>query len=144
MAAQTPAPKWWAAQEGLLGDITNKLSTLPGGSQALDVTWHAVEDTAKPNATAHGPYPNQAAAQAEADTLNTTAAPSVVTQGAEAAVSSGSPIGGLFQASIWLRVAEVAIGVILIGIGLNAMLKGKPLAVVTSAAGKAGKAAMLA
>lgn len=143
MAAQKPT-EWWAVQEGLLGDITSKLSTFPGGSKALDVTWHVVSGATKPNASAHGPYPTRAAAQAEADTLNTTAAPSVVTQGAEAAVSSASPIGGLFQASIWLRVAEVAIGVILIGIGLNAMLKGKPLEVVTSAAGKAGKAAMLA
>jgi hypothetical protein len=143
MAAQTPGPKWWVDQEGLLGDAVDKISN-PTAAQALDVTWHVVQDAAKPNATAHGPYPTQAAAQAEADTLNATAAPSVVTQGAEAAVSSSSPIGGLFQASIWLRVAEVTIGVILIGIGLNAMLKGKPLSVVTSAAGKAGKAAMLA
>ena len=143
MAAQAPA-QWWAVQEGLLGDIVGKLSTLPSGSEALDVTWHAVQDASKPNSTAHGPYPTQATAQAEADSLNSSDAPSVVTQGAEAAVSSSSPIGGLFQASLWLRVAEVAMGLILIGIGLNALLKGKPLTVVTSAAGAVGKGAMLA
>ena len=142
MAAQKPA-EWWVDQEGLLGDFVN--TTVTGGAlRNLDVTWHVVQHAGKPNSTAHGPYPTQAAAQAEADSLNQTDAGSVFKQGAEAAVSSASPIGGLFQASIWLRVAEVAIGVILIGIGLNAMLKGKPLQVVTSAAGKAGKAAMLA
>jgi len=143
MAAQTPVPKWWAVQEGELGDIANRLSDFPSGSTGLIVTWHAVQSSGKPNATAHGPYATKAQAQAEADTL-TSQHENVVTQGAEAAVSSASPIGGLFQASLWVRVAEVTIGVILIGIGLNAMLHGRPLTVVTGAVGKVGKAATLA
>jgi len=59
-----------------------------------------------------------------------------------AAVNSANPLGALFQAAIWIRVAEVAAGLILLGIGLNAMLKGRPLSAVTSAAGAAGKVAM--
>jgi len=49
----------------------------------------------------------------------------------------------LTSANLWIRVGEVVAGLILLGIGLNAMLKGKPLQVVTGAAGVAGKAAML-
>jgi hypothetical protein len=45
----------------------------------------------------------------------------------------------LFQAHIWLRVAEVVAGLVLIAIGLNSMLKGKPLSVVSSTAGLASK-----
>lgn len=49
----------------------------------------------------------------------------------------------LTSANLWIRVGEVVAGLILLGIGLNAMLKGKPLQVVTGAAGTVGKAAML-
>jgi hypothetical protein len=49
-------------------------------------------------------------------------------------------LGGLFQKNIWMRAGEVLVGLILLGIGLNAMLKGKPLQVVTTAAGTVGKA----
>jgi hypothetical protein len=59
--------------------------------------------------------------------------------GAAASSISSSILGPLFQSNIWLRVAEVLIGVVLIGIGLNAMLKGKPLQVVTNTAGMAAK-----
>lgn len=48
-------------------------------------------------------------------------------------------LGGLFQKNIWMRVGEVVVGLILLGIGLNAMLKGLPLQVVTTAAGHVGK-----
>lgn len=74
------------------------------------------------------------------------AIPQAAATGAENAVSTlASPasfLAALFQGAIWIRVAEAAAGLILLGIGLNAMLKGRPLAAVTSAAGKAGKAAM--
>ena len=53
--------------------------------------------------------------------------------------SALNPFGFLSQASFWLRTGEVLIGVVLIAIGLNAMLKGRPLAVVTTAAGGIGK-----
>ena|ERR1700729_927939 len=139
MAAQAPA-QWWAVQEGALGDIVNRLSTFPGGSTGDVVTWHVVQSAKKPNATAHGPYATQAQAQAEADTLSGQDQ-NVVAQGVESAVSSASPLGPLFQKSLWLRVGEFAVGLVLLGIGLNAMFKGRPLAVVTGAAGAVGKVA---
>jgi hypothetical protein len=49
----------------------------------------------------------------------------------------------LGQANTWIRVGEVVAGLILLGIGLNAMFKGKPMQIVTKTAGVAGKAAML-
>lgn len=48
----------------------------------------------------------------------------------------------LTSGNLWIRIGEVVAGLILLGIGLNAMLRNKPLQVVTSAAGVAGKAAM--
>lgn len=48
---------------------------------------------------------------------------------------------GKFSLSGWfLRVGEILAGLVLIGIGLNSMLKGRPLNIVTSAAGLAAKA----
>lgn len=74
------------------------------------------------------------------------ALPGAAAKGAASAVSTltnpASWIAALFQSAIWLRVAEAVAGLILLGIGLNAMLKGKPLSAVTSAAGVAGKAAI--
>jgi hypothetical protein len=58
---------------------------------------------------------------------------------AREAVTSASPLGALFQKAIWIRAAEVLVGLVLIGIGLNAMLKGRPLSLVTSAAGLASR-----
>ena len=52
------------------------------------------------------------------------------------------PFKGLNLSSWMLRIGEILVGLVLVGIGLNSMLKGKPLAVVTGAAGLAGKAAM--
>jgi hypothetical protein len=50
----------------------------------------------------------------------------------------------LFQSAIWKRVGEVIVGLILLGIGLNALIKSTPLAPVTKAAGAVGKLAMVA
>lgn len=65
--------------------------------------------------------------------------------GAVESATSAVPdfLSRLTSANLWIRVGEVVVGLILVGIGLNAMLKGKPLQIVTSAAGVAGKAAML-
>jgi hypothetical protein len=49
----------------------------------------------------------------------------------------------LGQANTWVRAGEVVAGLILVAIGLNSMLKGKPLQFVTKTAGIAGKAAMI-
>lgn len=37
---------------------------------------------------------------------------------AKDALNSANPLGGLFQANIWLRVAEVGLGIVLIVVGL--------------------------
>lgn len=88
----------------------------------------------------NGPYPTMAAAHAA---LN--ASGGSLGQKATGAATSvvSDTLKPLFQKAIWLRVGEVVVGLILLGIGLNSLLKGKPLQVVTSAAGLAGKAAML-
>jgi hypothetical protein len=63
-----------------------------------------------------------------------------------AGVTPGSAFAGfggilapLFQANLWLRVAEVAAGLILLAIGVNALFKGKPLETVTKIAAAAPK-----
>ena len=63
-----------------------------------------------------------------------------VGQDVKNAISSLNPLGALFQRNIWVRVAEVVTGLILLGIGLNALMKGKPMSVVTKTAGLAAKA----
>jgi hypothetical protein len=50
------------------------------------------------------------------------------------------PFKGLNLASWMLRIAEIAVGLVLVGIGVNSMLKGKPLAIVTGVAAKAAMA----
>jgi len=62
---------------------------------------------------------------------------------ATAASSVGDFLSRLSQANTWIRVGEVVAGLILLGIGLNAMLKGKPFQIVTGTAGRVGKVAML-
>lgn len=39
-------------------------------------------------------------------------------QAAKDAINSSNPIAGLFQANIWLRVAEVGLGIVLIIVGV--------------------------
>src|SRR5215472_12707456 len=61
------------------------------------------------------------------------------------AVQSGTDVvqtvNNAFNLQGWfLRIGEILVGLVLIGIGLNAMLKGKPLQVVTGTAGMVGKA----
>ena len=81
------------------------------------------------------PYPTKAQAQAYASSMTT------VPQDVSAAGSSvvNDALKPLFQSHIWLRVAEVVVGLVLLGIGLNALMKGKPLSAVTGAAGVVGK-----
>lgn len=42
----------------------------------------------------------------------------------------------LTNANLWIRVAEIAAGLILMGIGVNALFKGKPMKAVTNVASK--------
>lgn len=47
---------------------------------------------------------------------------------ANAAVNSLNPLGGLFQANIWLRVAEVGLGIILLAVGVAKLTNAIPIA----------------
>lgn len=42
----------------------------------------------------------------------------------------------LTNANLWIRVAEITAGLILMGIGVNALFKGKPMKAVTNVASK--------
>jgi hypothetical protein len=88
--------------------------------------------------TFYGPYTTQAEAQAQASSRTVTS----IAKNAATSVASDT-LKPLFQSAIWLRVGEVVVGLILLGIGLNALLKGKPMSIVTGAAGTVGKAAIL-
>src|ERR1017187_3832770 len=56
------------------------------------------------------------------------------------AVTQGTDILGGFNLSGWfLRGGEILVGLVRIGIGLNSMLRGRPMSIVTSAAGLASK-----
>lgn len=55
----------------------------------------------------------------------------------DAAVKSLNPLAGLFQANIWLRVAEVGIGVLLVAVGIAKLTNAIPAA--TKLAGAVGK-----
>jgi hypothetical protein len=50
----------------------------------------------------------------------------------------------LTSGNLWMRVGEVLAGLILLGIGVNALFKGKPLSTVTTVAGKAAPLALAA
>ena len=56
-----------------------------------------------------------------------------------AATSVGDFLSRLTSANLWMRVGEFVAGIVLLGIGVNALFKGKPLQVVTGAAGAVGK-----
>jgi hypothetical protein len=87
-----------------------------------------------------GPYATMAAAHAAINkSPNQSLNPAKLSQKV-----ADTTLGPLFQKNLWVRVAEVLVGVVLVAIGLNAMLKGKPMSVVTKAAGTVGKAAILA
>lgn len=118
---------------------------MPSGSYYINQLTGTIQQQTNPLLAApyhiypwKGPYATMAAAHAAINaspnqTLNPAAAASSVVS---------DTLKPLFQRSIWIRVAEVAAGLILLGIGLNALLKGKPMSAVTKTAGVAGKAAM--
>lgn len=123
--------------EGFLGQLVSGFSAQGPALHVYTVTQAA----AKPAGAVAGPFTTQAEAQAQATALNQGAAatPGNIASGA-AAAASGTVLGPLFQASIWLRAGEVLFGVVLVAIAVNAMFKGKPLNVVAAPARLAAKA----
>lgn len=124
---------WW---------VVNRVSR-PGGPRGPQQTNYVVEQAAtRPVNTVAGPFTTQAEAVAwQHQAQLAGSSPTGLAQTtAQQAINSLNPLGGLFQPNLWMRVGEVAVGLILLAIGVNAMFKGKPLQVVTRAAGVAGKA----
>jgi predicted lipid-binding transport protein (Tim44 family) len=73
-------------------------------------------------------FPTKAAAQAAAKQPNPSTPGYAGSTISGLTSGLGSGIGALFQAAIWIRVAEVAVGVILIAIGVAKMTNAVPIA----------------
>lgn len=119
---------WWVIPEGTLGKVVNALITGP----TLNL-YTAVQAASQPPGAVAGPYNSQAEAQAQAKSLNGKSVAtlpniaSATTQAAAGAVSGGV-LGPLFQANIWIRVAEVALGIVLIAVGIAKLTNAIPAA----------------
>jgi hypothetical protein len=109
----TPVSNWWISREGTVGQIVSSFD--PRQLTDLSVQWHVVQDSTKPNATSQGPYPTQAAAQAQADSLNK--GESGLAPAAKAAVTD--TVGKVNVGNLILRGAEILLGIVLIAVGLE-------------------------
>jgi hypothetical protein len=119
---------WWVIPEGFLGKLTNALISGP----TLNL-YTAVQSAGQPPGAVAGPYNSQAEAQAQAKQLNgksVATLPNIAaaTTSSVAGAVSSSVLGPLFQASIWLRVAEVVLGVVLIAVGVAKLTNAIPAA----------------
>jgi hypothetical protein len=103
---------WWIAREGTLGQIVSSFT--PSQITNLSVQWHVVQGATKPNATAQGPFATQALAQAKADSLNT--ANSGIAPAAAAVAQDA--YHGLNLGTWILRIGEILLGIVLIGVGV--------------------------
>lgn len=123
---------WWVIPEGSSTNLAGSFVVVSGSAAAIHAKYGSV---------AQGPFSTKAEAQAAAaNQPGISGNPgTAIGQGVSSAVSGLNPLSALFQSQIWLRVVEVIAGLVLLGIGVNAMFKGKPLQVVTGAAGIAGK-----
>jgi hypothetical protein len=140
MAGQTPA-QWWVIPEGTIGQSISQFihdfeSGSPSSVQGIGALYTVTQAASKPSGAMSGPYSTKAKAQAAADALNGTITSS--TQQTPQNVGSGIT-GWLSQGSLWMRIGEILVGLVLLGIGVNSLLKGAPLKVVTSTAGIAAK-----
>ncbi len=148
MAAQTPGTsQWYAVAVTERGVVKAMVLTAAewNADQASGVDAPNFENIGSPDG-----YPTRAAAQKAVNAFNGQSNASKLSQaGVTTAPDVPNPLTGvaaigdffsrLTQASTWVRVGEVAVGLILLGIGLNSLLKGKPMQVVTGAAGLASK-----
>lgn len=110
--------QWWV--------ISVASSTNPNG-KFIVVSGTAAAIHAKYGVAASGPYPTQAAAQAQANTIGGGFPGANVSGNPGTAIGQGvSAIGnslGLNWEQAILRFGEVALGIVLLAIGLNAVLK---------------------
>lgn len=115
----------------IVNDITR-----PGGPRGPQQTHYVIVDSAsRPINAIEGPFTSYAAAKNKQSSDNSAGN----SPGSVAGRAANDLFKGLNLASILLRVGEVIVGAVLIGIGVNSMAKGKPFNLVTSAAGLAGK-----
>ena len=71
-----------------------------------------------------GPYATRAAAGGSATSSNAAGTSKYTGAGGV----SANPLAGLFQGALWLRVAEVALGLLLIAVGLARLTHAVPIA----------------
>jgi hypothetical protein len=79
---------------------------------------------------------------AVADAASNTTAVKAAGAAWDAATAIPRFLSMLTSGNLWIRVGEVVAGLILLGIGVNALFRGKPMAAVTGAAGKVAPLAM--
>jgi hypothetical protein len=145
---------WWVVPEGTIGqlvqDLTSALNNpLTGGGTHIGAIVHVVESASTPAGAVAGPYAAESTAQSVADTYNgqvqsNLPAAQLVQSGANA-IPGVSDIGDLAhrltEASTWVRVGEVAVGVIILWAGIRAMTSGTPpVRTATAPARAAGRA----
>ncbi len=86
----------------------------------------------------HGPYKTEALAIAHKGVAGPPGTPneSLGSQAETVATGSSSPIAGLFQGNLWLRVGEVVLGLLLIAIGVAELTHAVPAATAIAGAVK--------
>lgn len=121
---------WWVVPEGTAGQLVQDLvgaaeNPLTGGGTHIGAIVHVVESASKPAGAVAGPFPSQAAAQAQADAynneVNTTSPTSQLAQ-----TGAGSILGQLlpgWSSGTWrayaLRALKIVLGVVLIISGVS-------------------------
>jgi hypothetical protein len=123
---------YWAVPEGTIGNLVNLFTA--GGSYAQ---WHVVQDSKQPNKAAIGPYATYADANAVAQGFNKN--PKSPAQNAADAIGLGGTTGlanKLQSPNLWTRVAEFAVGGMLLYIGIRALAGQAPGQTVSATAKK--------
>lgn len=130
---------WWVIHLQN-GDIVNFALGAAGGPEGgLGTELATVTQSAtKPTGYISGPYPTQAAAQKAAVTYNNSQAKSFN----QPVTTVSEFLSRLTQASTWLRVLEVVLGVVVLAVGMARITNAVP--VVTKIARTAAKGAVLA
>lgn len=125
MSANDP---WWVVNQPTRG----------GGRLPIAVTHYVVVQSAtRPGAAVAGPFTTQADAQNALNNLNAEGnSPASFASETGHQIASATGIGALFQASIWIRVGEVVLGLVLLAVGLARITHALPIA--TAVARKAG------
>lgn len=121
------AASWW---------VVNQISR-PGGPRGPQQTsYQVVQSAARPVNAIAGPFPSMAAAVAWQTGANTAGnSPGSAAGGVATAIGSATGLSGitgflsqLGSANLWIRVGEVAIGLILIAIGVAQLTHVVPIA----------------